>query len=206
LREEIEDEAGLYLSHGGEAGQGLQTIGAVLAKALARQGLHIFAYQDYYSRVRGGHNFFQIRAASGPVGSHLYDTVHVLVALDEETIKIHRNRVAEGGWSYDSESIPDPQGPCQPPACPLKRVGERSMAAGGHGQFGSSGGCLAVDAGGTRKFWMKPCGIFFPPKGTDIAEANVQSSPGWHGIRQREFQGSLSLCPGWKLEGPPGCF
>ena len=56
---------------GGEAGQGLQTIGTVLSKALARQGLHVFANHDYYSRVRGGHNFFQIRAMAGEWGEKI---------------------------------------------------------------------------------------------------------------------------------------
>jgi 2-oxoglutarate ferredoxin oxidoreductase subunit alpha len=42
---------------GGEAGQGVQLTGFLLAKALARGGYHIFADQDYESRIRGGHNF-----------------------------------------------------------------------------------------------------------------------------------------------------
>ena len=44
---------------GGEAGQGIQTIGFVLGKTMARGGLHVFADQDYESRIRGGHNFLQ---------------------------------------------------------------------------------------------------------------------------------------------------
>jgi len=50
---------------GGEAGQGVQSVGMILAKTMARGGLHIFADQDYESRVRGGHNFFRIRVIAG---------------------------------------------------------------------------------------------------------------------------------------------
>ena len=46
---------------GGEAGQGVQSLGFLLAKVFARGGYHIFADQDYESRVRGGHNFFRVR-------------------------------------------------------------------------------------------------------------------------------------------------
>jgi 2-oxoglutarate ferredoxin oxidoreductase subunit alpha len=48
---------------GGEAGQGVQSAGFILAKTFSRAGFHVFADQDYESRVRGGHNFYRIRAA-----------------------------------------------------------------------------------------------------------------------------------------------
>ena len=42
---------------GGAAGQGIQTIGALLAKVCHNAGLFIFSMDDFESRVRGGHNF-----------------------------------------------------------------------------------------------------------------------------------------------------
>ena len=47
---------------GGEAGQGLVTIGQLLGKALVRGGYFIVVTQGYQSRIRGGHNAFAIRA------------------------------------------------------------------------------------------------------------------------------------------------
>ncbi len=52
---------------GGEAGQGIQSLGAILAKSLLYGGYHIFADQDYESRVRGGHNFFRVRVSDREV-------------------------------------------------------------------------------------------------------------------------------------------
>jgi 2-oxoglutarate ferredoxin oxidoreductase subunit alpha len=52
---------------GGEAGQGIQTIGDTLARVFSRAGFHVFTHQDYESRIRGGHNFFQIRFSNNPV-------------------------------------------------------------------------------------------------------------------------------------------
>ncbi|KAA0244335.1 MAG: hypothetical protein EDM70_06890, partial [Candidatus Brocadia sp. AMX2] len=37
----------------GEAGQGMQTIGAALCQMFKNTGFHIFASQDYMSRIRG---------------------------------------------------------------------------------------------------------------------------------------------------------
>ncbi|GAI08189.1 unnamed protein product [marine sediment metagenome] len=80
----------LTLKIGGEAGQGMQTIGYVLSKTLARGGFHLFANQDYMSRIRGGHNFFQIRVKEEPVYA-LSEEVDILIALDKATVKIHRS-------------------------------------------------------------------------------------------------------------------
>ena len=52
---------------GGEAGQGVQSVGAILARTLAAGGRNVFADQDYESRVRGGHNFFRIRVKNDEV-------------------------------------------------------------------------------------------------------------------------------------------
>ena len=48
------DDMGLSLNImvGGEAGQGVQSVGFILAKAFARGGLQVFADQDYESRIR----------------------------------------------------------------------------------------------------------------------------------------------------------
>jgi len=46
---------------GGEAGQGLITVGQILSRILVRSGYFIVVTQDYQSRIRGGHNTFAIR-------------------------------------------------------------------------------------------------------------------------------------------------
>ncbi|WP_148706255.1 2-oxoacid:acceptor oxidoreductase subunit alpha [Methanosarcina siciliae] len=90
---------------GGEAGQGLQTIGGALAKIFSRKGYHVFTHQDYMSRVRGGHNYYQIRF-SDRKASASRDMVDILLALDLNTIEIHKENVRDEGFIlYDSETI-----------------------------------------------------------------------------------------------------
>lgn len=90
---------------GGEAGQGLLSIGSVLAKIMSRSGFHVFTHQDYMSRIRGGHNFYQIRFADFPVAASR-DRVDVLLALDRDTIELHRQDLQTGGRIvYDAASL-----------------------------------------------------------------------------------------------------
>ena len=81
---------------GGAAGDGVESSGAGFCKAIARGGLHVFGLPDYYSRIRGGHNFYSVRIGEEPLYSH-EEPVHVLLALTAETIPRHRGNVVEGG-------------------------------------------------------------------------------------------------------------
>jgi len=88
---------------GGQAGQGLESSGAGFAKALARGGLYVFGLPDYMSRIRGGHNSYQIRVGESPLYSHTAE-VHLLMALLPETIERHKGEiVAGGGIVYDQD-------------------------------------------------------------------------------------------------------
>jgi 2-oxoglutarate ferredoxin oxidoreductase subunit alpha len=90
---------------GGEAGQGVQSVGFVLSKTFARGGYHVFSDQDYESRVRGGHNFYRIRAASSEVTA-ADETVDILLALNEESVGLHREEVSPSGIIvFDDEKV-----------------------------------------------------------------------------------------------------
>jgi 2-oxoglutarate ferredoxin oxidoreductase subunit alpha len=90
---------------GGEAGQGIQTIGNTLARVFSRAGYHVFSHQDYESRIRGGHNFFQIRFSNSPVTASR-NRIDILVAFDKESILRHEKELSEHGHIiYDSSSL-----------------------------------------------------------------------------------------------------
>ncbi len=80
---------------GGEAGQGVESSGAGFCKALARCGLHVFSVQDHRSRIRGGHNFYVIKTSDQPIVSWT-EPVQLLVALTEETVNIHLDKLISG--------------------------------------------------------------------------------------------------------------
>lgn len=80
----------------GEAGQGTQTIGNVMCRIFKAAGLHLFANQDYMSRVRGGNNYYQIRLSDQPVHGPR-EKCDILVAFDEASVAIHKSAVRENG-------------------------------------------------------------------------------------------------------------
>lgn len=81
---------------GGEAGQGIQSVGLILAKTLSHGGYHIFADQDYESRIRGGHNFFRVRAGEHELAA-LAEDLDIIIALNRETIDLHKDELKRGG-------------------------------------------------------------------------------------------------------------
>jgi 2-oxoglutarate ferredoxin oxidoreductase subunit alpha len=90
---------------GGEAGQGIQTIGEALARVFGRAGYYVFSHQDYESRIRGGHNFYQIRLSDRPVHASR-EHIDILVALDKESILRHESELTTNGQViYDSATL-----------------------------------------------------------------------------------------------------
>ncbi|MCF8110744.1 MAG: 2-oxoacid:acceptor oxidoreductase subunit alpha [Desulfobacteraceae bacterium] len=89
---------------GGQAGQGIQTVGELLAAACHESGLYLHGINDFESRIRGGHSFMQLRISDSPVQAPDH-RVHLLVALNERTLDTHRSELAAGGLVLlDSES------------------------------------------------------------------------------------------------------
>jgi 2-oxoglutarate ferredoxin oxidoreductase subunit alpha len=94
----------LNIRIGGSAGQGMQTICYILSKAFARGGHEVFTVMDYMSRVRGGHNYMQIRVSDKKIGGKC-DDIDILVALDSDTVELEKDDVKEGGVIiYDETS------------------------------------------------------------------------------------------------------
>ncbi|UCG05165.1 MAG: 2-oxoacid:acceptor oxidoreductase subunit alpha [Desulfobacterales bacterium] len=90
---------------GGEAGQGIQSISSIIARTFVRQDYYVFINQDFASRIRGGHNFDQVRISNIPVQA-VDDKVHILIALDEETTRQDIDCLADNGvLLFDGDAI-----------------------------------------------------------------------------------------------------
>jgi len=101
----------LNIMIGGEAGQGLVTIGQILAKSLVRSGYHIVVTQEYMSRIRGGHNTFSIRVSENHIVAP-QESIDLLVCLTPETISLHKEMVEEKGiivsdadWGIEGDNV-----------------------------------------------------------------------------------------------------
>ncbi len=88
----------------GEAGQGVESGGAGFAQALSHGGLWLHTYTEYMSRIRGGLNFFTIRACDRPLWSHT-EAVHILLAFSPEAVRDYGPHVARGGALLYDEGL-----------------------------------------------------------------------------------------------------
>lgn len=81
---------------GGQAGDGIASIGESVARSFSRMGLHVFGLNAYQSMIRGGHVWFQARASDGRPYSP-GDSADILYALDRATVDIHAAGIRPGG-------------------------------------------------------------------------------------------------------------
>lgn len=79
---------------GGEAGFGIMSSGTMLVRTFSRHGYQALATNEYPSLIRGGHNLITVRISSKPFYS-LNKDVHILAALNRETVEVHKDELVE---------------------------------------------------------------------------------------------------------------
>jgi 2-oxoglutarate ferredoxin oxidoreductase subunit alpha len=103
----------ITITIGGEAGQGIQTVGQLLAAACREAGLYVFGINDFESRIRGGHSFYQLRIADHQVRAP-HHSVNLLIAMDDATLHMHRSGLAPGGICLLNSGGTEAEGPVRP--------------------------------------------------------------------------------------------
>jgi len=187
----------LTLKIGGEAGQGMQTIGYVLSKTFARGGFYLFANQDYMSRIRGGHNFFQIRVKEDPVYASS-EEVDILIALDKATVEMHRLELKEKGVIiFDGEHIDISGEPSRLLSVPLERLAREE---GGNKLFSNSvavGGALGILAY-QFDILAQVLKEIFARRGEEIVQNNIKAARAGYDFMQKNYK---DFCLFWLKSG-----
>ncbi|MBI4835032.1 MAG: 2-oxoacid:acceptor oxidoreductase subunit alpha [Planctomycetes bacterium] len=113
---------------GGKAGDGINQAGMIIARILTRLGHYIYIYYDYPSLIRGGHNFSIIRMSENKIAAHT-DKIDCLVALNQETFDLHKNRLNGNGIIiYDSDTVSIAKCPGDCTALPLTAISKEEKA------------------------------------------------------------------------------
>ena len=90
----METKKELAILLAGEAGQGLNSIEAILARLFKQSGFHVFAMKEYMSRVRGGANSTLIRIAEERVDAPV-NTIDLFIPLTKDAWQHCRNFLTE---------------------------------------------------------------------------------------------------------------
>ncbi|MFP4393541.1 MAG: 2-oxoacid:acceptor oxidoreductase subunit alpha [Desulfohalobiaceae bacterium] len=101
----LDSQKQIQIRIGGEAGQGLETVGQMLAKALVRSGYEILSTQSAMSRIRGGHNYFSILIGQEPILGPA-ENVDLLVAFSPETVQLHQDYLSEQALVLLGQDMP----------------------------------------------------------------------------------------------------
>lgn len=188
---------------GGEAGQGIQTIGDTLARIFSRSGYHVFTHQDYESRITGGHNFFQIRFADRPVSASR-GKIDLLVALDMESIVRHEKELSEPGLIiYDSAALKRKFGDENSPFFDVPFT-ELAIQKGGHKIMANTVavGALLGMLGMEIDILIDIINDAFARKSDEVIKGNINAAAAGH-IFARENCLKCSFSAGRKEKGSP---
>ena len=85
----------------GAAGEGIQTIGDVVARTFLRTGYPVFTTKEYESRIRGGNNSYRIRVSLDPEGFGANAPCHhadLLLALNDRALRHYADALTPGGF------------------------------------------------------------------------------------------------------------
>ncbi len=101
---------------GGAAGQGVQTVEALLVQVLKREGYHVFASKEYMSRIRGGSNSTEIRVTDKRRRSFV-DRIDLLFALDKDVLPHLEHRIGK-----DTIVLGEREKVCSATKCPVINI------------------------------------------------------------------------------------
>lgn len=191
------------LKIGGEAGQGVESSGAGFAKALARAGLWIYGLQDYMSRIRGGHNFYQVRVSDHEIWT-FRDAVHMLLPFTPEAVERHWREIVPGGaMLYDSalkfDTAPLEAAGVKLFALPLLKIAEEQ----GGSRIMMNTAALGAVAGITEfafEYIQDIIETNFKRKGPKVVEGNLKVARYAYEAGRDQFAAQYD----WKLVARPG--
>jgi 2-oxoglutarate ferredoxin oxidoreductase subunit alpha len=156
---------------GGENGQGIASTGDILARILARRGLHLNAYNAYQSIIRGGHTFLTIRASDTPV-TNMGDKIDVFIPLNQDTMDRHLRLLRAGACAiYDSEKIAAGQVAEGVQLCPMpmKELTKGNKLAVNTAALGAALQLLGIESEPLESVVARQ----FKKKGDEVVAANI---------------------------------
>ncbi len=173
---------------GGEAGQGIDTIGDLLTQVFVQAGFYTFTIKDFESRIRGGYNFTQIRVSDRPIHAPV-DYIDVIVALSRDAVTGQRDRLVEEGVIIFDDTIEfDELEACHYQA-PLEKIAKE---VGGNVRMMNAAALGAILSVLRFPFTLAEEALtaIFGRKGKKIVEGNVAVAKALYDLTTENFAGT----------------
>jgi 2-oxoglutarate ferredoxin oxidoreductase subunit alpha len=175
---------------GGAAGYGIMSSGLIFSKVATRSGLSIFDYVEYPSLIRGGHNVVQISISEKTVRSQR-KTTDFLVALNQETINLHKHELSKGaGVIYDKEqgsSIKSIKQKVEDFPIPIRRLAIEAAGSVLMKNTVALGAALYL-LGGDIKSLTGFLKELFAKKGSEIVKKNQKAALAGYNFAKKHYQ------------------
>jgi 2-oxoglutarate ferredoxin oxidoreductase subunit alpha len=172
----------------GAAGEGVQTVGDILAHTISAQGYAVFTWQEYESRIRGGQNSYSIRIGEKPQNAPLLQA-DVLLALNEGAVQKYGPLVKDEGTLIAQKQLREHM-----IAIPFTEIAEKELEDTIYANtvaMGALVGVLGVDLDTLKQVLVQK----FRGKGDEVVESNLSAAEQGYG---RATQECRDMCP-WKL-------
>jgi len=179
----------------GAAGEGIQTIGAIVSHTVLAQGYAVFTWQEYESRIRGGQNSYSIRISDQPHNAPLTEA-DVLLALNAEAVEKYRPLIKKNGILISGEPSEDPS-----IRIPFAKVAKDELGKKIYANtvaVGALVGALGIDL----ETLQKEIKTRFAKKGDEILQKNLLAAEKGYEMAD---EGCKNMCP-WNLPRRDGRF
>jgi len=155
----------------GAAGEGIQTIGEVVARAFLAHGYPVFATSEFESRIRGGHSSTRLRIAETPTNAPRPDA-DLLLALNPAALDHYLPALRDGGTVISPDERDDK---IDSLALPFAAIAEEH---GGSKRYANAvaAGALAAAVGLPFARIGEILSTTFAPRGQEVVEANVAAA------------------------------
>jgi 2-oxoglutarate ferredoxin oxidoreductase subunit alpha len=178
----------LNLVVAGSAGEGIQTIGEVLAETIAGHGYAVFAWQEFESRIRGGQNSYSIRISEKPINAPAVKA-DILLALNDGAALKYEPLIQKDGILIAGKKIRDRMIPIAFADIAEKELGDKIYANT------VAIGAMAAAIGMNLDVIHTVLAQKFAHKGEAVVAANRLAAEKGYALTR---EGCQDICP-WRL-------
>jgi 2-oxoglutarate ferredoxin oxidoreductase subunit alpha len=177
----------------GAAGEGVQTVGDILAAAISARGYAVSTWKEYESRIRGGQNSFRIRVSDAPRNAPL-EAADVLLALNRGAAEKYEKRLKPEGILVFREDFEGRNAVAVDFTGTAEKIGKKIYA--NTVAVGALAAVLGMNLDGLQEVLKR----VFEKKSKDVQEANLEAAEKGYRAAEEQCDG---VCP-WTLEGAEG--